>query len=89
VPVAVEDTPIYSEAARPCSDRDVDEGKKWGGQWVFPATWIYLQRETGQPRRHHVHESALQHVVRVAVIRAGTTKPVGYHMFHHCFATTS
>jgi len=35
-------------------------GRAWGWQWVFPATRTYLHRDTGQRRRHHLHESVLQ-----------------------------
>jgi integron integrase len=62
-------------------------GREWGWQWVFPATRTYRHPETGQRRRHHFHESALQRVVRVAVIRAGIAKPAGCHTFRHSFAT--
>jgi integron integrase len=61
--------------------------REWGWQWVFPATRTYRDAESGQRRRHHFHESALQRVVRVAVIRAGIAKPAGCHTFRHSFAT--
>src|SRR6266545_2061172 len=32
-------------------------GREWGWQWVFPATRFYVDRLTGQRRRHHLHES--------------------------------
>ena len=62
-------------------------GREWAWQWVFPATRGYRHPETGQRRRHHFHESALQRVVREAVIRAGIAKPAGCHTFRHSFAT--
>ncbi len=62
-------------------------GREWGWQWVFPATRTYVHPETGQRRRHHFHESALQRLVRQAVIRAGIAKPAGCHTFRHSFAT--
>jgi hypothetical protein len=62
-------------------------GKEWGWQWVFPATRTYRNPETGQRRRHHFHESALQRIVRGAVIRAGIVKPAGCHTFRHSFTT--
>ncbi|TAJ26913.1 MAG: integron integrase, partial [Nitrospirae bacterium] len=34
-------------------------GKEWGWQWVFPATSHYIDRLTGEKRRHHLHESVL------------------------------
>jgi len=35
-------------------------GREWAWQWVFPATRMYLDRLTGERRRHHLHESVLQ-----------------------------
>ena len=35
-------------------------GRELPWQWVFPATRFYIHRETGQRRRHHLHESVLQ-----------------------------
>ncbi len=29
---------------------------EWGWQWVFPATRFYVDRETRERRRHHLHE---------------------------------
>ncbi|MDR7475947.1 MAG: integron integrase, partial [Armatimonadota bacterium] len=46
-------------------------GREWGWQWVFPATRLYLDRVTGQRRRHHLHETVLQRAVREAARRAG------------------
>jgi len=62
-------------------------GREWAWQWVFPATRTYRHPETGQRRRHHFHESALQRLVRVAVLRSGVAKPAGCHTFRHSFAT--
>jgi integron integrase len=62
-------------------------GHEWPWQWVFPATRTYLHRETGQRRRHHLHESVVQKSVRDAVRRAGITKPAPCHTFRHSFAT--
>ena len=38
-------------------------------------------------RRHHLHESVLQHAVEEAVRRAGITKPATCHTLRHSFAT--
>jgi integron integrase len=62
-------------------------GREWGWQWVFPATRFYLDRVTGQRRRHHLHESVLQRAVRDAVRSAGIAKPATCHTFRHSFAT--
>ncbi|MHC5008699.1 MAG: integron integrase [Planctomycetota bacterium] len=62
-------------------------GREWAWQWVFPATRVYVAAETGQRRRHHLHESVLQRAVKEAVLRAGITKRVSCHTFRHCYAT--
>jgi len=62
-------------------------GRDWGWQWVFPATRIYVDRITGQRRRHHLHESVLQRAVKDAVRGAGIAKPATCHTFRHSFAT--
>jgi integron integrase len=62
-------------------------GREWPWQWVFPATRMYVDRQTGQRRRHHLHESVLQRAVRAAALRAGIAKRVSCHTFRHSFAT--
>jgi integron integrase len=62
-------------------------GHEWAWQWVFPATRIYVDRETGQRRRHHLHESVVQRAVKEAVRRAGISKRATCHTFRHSFAT--
>jgi integron integrase len=62
-------------------------GKEWGWQWVFPATSHYIDKVTGEKRRHHLHESVLQKAVKEAVRKAGIAKPASCHTFRHSFAT--
>jgi integron integrase len=62
-------------------------GREWGWQWVFPATRLYLHGETGQRRRHHLHESVVQRAVKEAVRRSGIAKHAKCHTFRHSFAT--
>ena len=62
-------------------------GREWVWQWVFPATRGYLHRETGQHRRHHLHQSVLQRAVREAAQRVAIPKRVTCHTFRHSFAT--
>jgi integrase len=62
-------------------------GRDWPWQWVFPATREYRDPETGQRRRHHLHETVLQDAVRAAARRAGLSKRVTCHTFRHSFAT--
>jgi integron integrase len=61
--------------------------REWGWQWVFPATRIYTHRETGERRRHHLHETVLQRAVQLARRSAGIVKPAGCHALRHSFAT--
>ena len=62
-------------------------GREWVWQWVFPATRPYRDRETGQWRRHHLHESVLQRVVKDAARRTGIAKRATPHTLRHSFAT--
>jgi integron integrase len=58
-------------------------GREWPWQWVFPATRLYTERETGQKRRHHLHEPVLRNTVHRAVLESGLAK----HATCHSFAT--
>jgi integron integrase len=62
-------------------------GREWAWQWVFPATRLYVDRETGQRRRHHLHESVVQRAVKDAVRHAGIPKRATCHTLRHSFAT--
>jgi integron integrase len=60
---------------------------EWAWQWVFPATRPYVERGTGERRRHHLHESVLQRAIKEVVRRAGVPKPATSHTLRHSFAT--
>ena len=64
-----------------------DAGRERPWPWVFPPTRIYVDRVTGQRRRHHLHESVLQRAVKTAALRSGVAKRVSCHRFRHSFAT--
>jgi integron integrase len=61
--------------------------RDWAWQWVFPASRLYTVRETGERRRHHLHESAVQRAFKVAVKLARVAKPASCHSMRHSFAT--
>jgi integron integrase len=56
-------------------------------QWLFPATRHYVHPETGQRRRHHLHETVLQEAMRIAVRAAGINRRATCHTLRHSFAT--
>jgi integrase len=62
-------------------------GRDWSWQWVFGAARTYRHEETGQQRRHHLHETAVQRAVRRAAREAGLSQRVTCHTFRHSFAT--
>ena len=62
-------------------------GRDVAWQWLFPAARRYTDAATGQRRRHHRHESALQRAVRSVVRAAGLTKRATCHALRHTFAT--
>ena len=61
--------------------------REWAWQWVFPATRIGIDPESGRRFRHHLHETAIQRAVKQAVAAAGITKRATCHTFRHSFAT--
>ena len=62
-------------------------GKELGWQYLFPSTRIATDQRTGKTRRHHLHESSLQKMIRRAGQESGVTKRVHSHVFRHSFAT--
>ncbi len=60
---------------------------EWGWLWIFAATRHYTDRETGQRRRHHLHQSVIQRAIREATIKARLAKHAGAHTLRHSFAT--
>jgi integron integrase len=61
--------------------------REWGWQFVFPASRLWRDPRTGRGYRHHLHESAVQRVVKRAVRSAGIVKRATCHTFRHSFAT--
>jgi len=61
--------------------------RDWPWQWVFPAARHYVDRVTGEKRRHHLHETVLQRAVKAAVTAARIAKHATAHTLRHSFAT--
>jgi len=69
-------------------DRKIPSAPRaWEWQWVFPASRLYVDRSTGEMRRHHLHETVVQRAVSEAAQRAGLSRRVTCHTFRHSFAT--
>ncbi len=56
-------------------------------QYVFPAHRLSEDPRSQVRRRHHLHESVLQRVIKTAVRKAGINKPATSHTLRHSFAT--
>jgi integron integrase len=61
--------------------------REWPWQWIFPASRHYIDRSSGQKRRHHLHETVLQRAVKAAVRSANIAKHATAHTLRHSFAT--
>jgi integron integrase len=61
--------------------------REWAWQFMFPSRSICKDPYTGEPRRHHLHESCVRKALKKAVHLAGVHKQVGCHSFRHSFAT--
>jgi integron integrase len=64
-----------------------NDGRALMWHWVFPAGRSYRHVESGQVRRHHYHESAVQRAFREALARSGVPKRATCHTLRHSFAT--
>jgi integron integrase len=61
--------------------------RDWRWQYVFPASRVYIEKESGKRRRHHLHETAIQRAFTVAVRSSGVSKRATCHSLRHSFAT--
>lgn len=64
-----------------------DAASDWRWQYVFPATRLSVDPETGTLRRHHFDESAIQRAVRETAQKIELNKAVTPHTLRHSFAT--
>jgi integron integrase len=61
--------------------------REWIWQYLFPSSRLAQDPQSGQVRRHHLHESSLQREIKAAGVRAGIPKRVNSHCLRHSFAT--
>jgi hypothetical protein len=58
-----------------------DAAKSLSWQWVFPATRTYDDADTGELRRHHLHQTVVQRAVKEAIRAAEINELAGCHTF--------
>ena len=61
--------------------------REWAWQWVFPSAELSVDPQSGQRRRHHLTDAAIQRAMKVAVGRAGLSQRATPHTLRHSFAT--
>lgn len=61
--------------------------REWTWCWAFPATPVDRDRETGEGRRHHLHETVVQRAVGRAALEMQIPKRISCHTFRRTFAT--
>ena len=61
--------------------------RSWAWQYVFPAARESTDPRSGEVRRHHLPETAVQRAVKKAVADAGIAKLASCHTLRHSFAT--
>lgn len=61
--------------------------REWRWQFVFPQIHRWVDHDTGEQGRHHIHATIVQKWIRSAVQRAGINKQATCHSLRHSFAT--
>lgn len=61
--------------------------KELGWQYLLPASTLSLEPRASNIRRHHIHETVVNKIIRRARHQAGISKEVTSHTLRHSFAT--
>lgn len=62
-------------------------GASWSWFWVFPQAAHSVDPRSGVIRRHHLYDQTFQRAFKLALERAGITRPATPHTLRHSFAT--
>ncbi len=79
--------PVHVSLPQALAGDDPDASLQWQWQYVFASARYSTDPQTGQRRRHHLHESSLQKAIQKAAASAGIPKWVNSHALRHSFAT--
>jgi integron integrase len=61
--------------------------REWRWQYLFPSSRLSVDPRSGRTRRHHMHETGVQKMIKRATQQAGINKRVTVHTLRHSFAT--
>jgi integron integrase len=76
---------VYVPGALARKFRRAAESFEWF--WLFPAKQMSRDPESGEMRRHHMHEAVYNEAIKRAARAAGIEKQVTSHALRHSFAT--
>ncbi|HMB00010.1 MAG TPA: integron integrase [Spirochaetota bacterium] len=62
-------------------------GKELTWQWFFPSKTLFHDKQKDVYCRTHIHETAIQKVIKKAALISGIPKRISAHTFRHSFAT--